>query len=222
MKFDGNDLINFNFDYLVRPVNYSDANHPYMLNQIYYQPKALVKTSSGYIFLAPYQSHTGSPFGLSFLSVGQNGELNCREVTRGFVRNGFAGTNLNFVRQPHAFGIIGQGAQTVTANVNDFVVCYQPAPVPTPFIGPNHTNVGLKIRLYPNPVGDYLKIVGLSDLQNPIITIYTVTGRTVISKALPRDNKEPQLSVSKLQSGIYFVRISSNGKIVFQEKMIKE
>lgn len=83
-------------------------------------------------------------------------------------------------------------------------------------------NVGIEdfnlsqTKLFPNPFNKTLII------QNPIQTdlqIYNSQGSLVFSK---RISSEENLDLSHLKQGIYLFTISSNGKILYTEKIIKE
>ena len=71
--------------------------------------------------------------------------------------------------------------------------------------------------IYPNPVSDVLNINTSSALTNRIATVFDLNGRRVLNEKLI----ENTLNVSKLQSGIYFLRLESNGKSL-KRKFIKE
>ncbi|MDO6760958.1 T9SS type A sorting domain-containing protein [Tamlana sp. 2_MG-2023] len=72
------------------------------------------------------------------------------------------------------------------------------------------------VSVYPNPVRETLSI------KSPVgsdITIYNVVGATV--KTIKSTDALQNVSVSNLRSGLYFVKISNEGK-VYQEKIIKK
>ena len=73
------------------------------------------------------------------------------------------------------------------------------------------------ISIYPNPVGDVLKIKTSTVLTEKIATIFDVTGKRVFNQRI--NNNE--LNVSNLQGGVYFLRIESNGRSI-RRKFIKK
>ncbi len=66
------------------------------------------------------------------------------------------------------------------------------------------------LSLYPNPVKDRLNIKTSGSLIDKVATVFDVSGRKVFSQKL----KVESLDVSKLNSGIYFLRLESNGKVM--------
>jgi hypothetical protein len=72
------------------------------------------------------------------------------------------------------------------------------------------------VAVYPNPVSETLSVKSPagSDIQ-----IYNILGGTI--KSIKKANALQNISVSELRSGLYFVKITNNGK-VFQDKIIKK
>ncbi|GHT23291.1 hypothetical protein AGMMS4957_14640 [Bacteroidia bacterium] len=78
-----------------------------------------------------------------------------------------------------------------------------------------------KIAVYPNPARDDLFIK--SDTPIEKIEIFDISGRTVETwraASLQQGNSQT-INVSHLHNGIYFVKISGNGKIIGTTKLIK-
>lgn len=73
------------------------------------------------------------------------------------------------------------------------------------------------ISIYPNPVDDILKIKTSEILTEKIATIFDVTGKRVFNQMITNN----ELDVSKLQGGVYFLRIESNGRSI-KRKFIKK
>ncbi|WP_299519735.1 FG-GAP-like repeat-containing protein [Winogradskyella sp.] len=71
--------------------------------------------------------------------------------------------------------------------------------------------------IYPNPVGDILTIETSASLTDKIASVFDINGRRVISHKL----KSNTLDVSYLESGIYFLRLESQGKTM-KRKFIKK
>lgn len=72
------------------------------------------------------------------------------------------------------------------------------------------------VIIHPNPVKDILHISTPASLTGKIATIFDVNGKRVLNLKLENDS----IDVSSLQSGIYFLRLESNGTSV-QKKFIK-
>ncbi|WP_225035489.1 T9SS type A sorting domain-containing protein [Winogradskyella sp. SM1960] len=76
-----------------------------------------------------------------------------------------------------------------------------------------------KIKLYPNPVNDNLFVESKNGIES--IAFYDINGRLLQNTVLIQNKFETELSLVKLNSGVYFVEIvSKKGKIV--KKIIKE
>ena len=73
------------------------------------------------------------------------------------------------------------------------------------------------IAIYPNPVDDVLTIKTRADLTEKIATVFDITGKKVYNQMLLTN----ELKVSSLQSGVYFLRIESEGKSI-RRKFIKK
>lgn len=73
------------------------------------------------------------------------------------------------------------------------------------------------LTIYPNPVKDQLFINTPVVLTDKIATVFDVNGRRILNAKLASNT----LDVSKLTSGIYFLRLESEGKVTTR-KFIKE
>ena len=73
------------------------------------------------------------------------------------------------------------------------------------------------VSIYPNPVEDELQIKTAADVTNKIATVFDVNGKRMSSSKL----KTNTLDVSNLASGIYFLRLESEGRII-KRKFIKK
>ncbi|MFC0603490.1 FG-GAP-like repeat-containing protein [Winogradskyella pulchriflava] len=71
--------------------------------------------------------------------------------------------------------------------------------------------------IYPNPVEDILTIETAADVTNKIATVFDINGKRVLNQKLTSNT----LKVSSLESGIYFLRLESNGKTM-KRKFIKK
>jgi hypothetical protein len=72
------------------------------------------------------------------------------------------------------------------------------------------------ITIYPNPVDDVLIITTSLDLSEKIATVFDINGKRIINQKLDSNS----LNVSTLNSGVYFLRLESEGKTL-KRKFIK-
>jgi hypothetical protein len=80
-------------------------------------------------------------------------------------------------------------------------------------LGVEDFNQSIRIKVYPNPTQDILYIDSESNIES--VAIYSSTGQMI--QEYDVDNNNIQLSLENFSTGIYFVKISSNG----QTKTIK-
>lgn len=78
----------------------------------------------------------------------------------------------------------------------------------------NNTS-NFKIKIYPNPANDYLKIEGIEG--NAILRITEMSGKLLLEQTI---QKCDVVSIGKLPKGIYFVKLISNEGII-EKKVIK-
>ncbi|WP_250433529.1 FG-GAP-like repeat-containing protein [Hanstruepera flava] len=71
--------------------------------------------------------------------------------------------------------------------------------------------------IYPNPAGNTLNIKSTNDISDKIATVFDINGKRVLNKRLTNQT----VDVSSLQSGLYFLRIESNGKVL-NRKFLKK
>ncbi|WP_458627360.1 T9SS type A sorting domain-containing protein [Winogradskyella sp. PC D3.3] len=83
----------------------------------------------------------------------------------------------------------------------------------------NDFNIEAAIKLYPNPVSDYLFIE--SNVVIESIKLHDINGRLLQDFILTDNQFEEKLNISKLNVGVYFVKIASN-KGDITKKFIKE
>lgn len=65
------------------------------------------------------------------------------------------------------------------------------------------------VSFYPNPVQDVLHLNAKQAIES--VAVYTVTGQKVTNLTLNNNNTE--VNISSLASGVYFVKVSSNGNV---------
>ncbi|HBN05744.1 MAG TPA: hypothetical protein DD434_08145 [Bacteroidales bacterium] len=75
----------------------------------------------------------------------------------------------------------------------------------------------INISVFPNPTKDKINIECSTPLSNAFVKVYNSLGKEVMSKKL----NGSEVNLSSLSQGLYLVNIISNGKIVKQEKIVK-
>jgi hypothetical protein len=73
------------------------------------------------------------------------------------------------------------------------------------------------VSIYPNPVEAVLTIETSADLTNKIATVFDMSGKKVLNQKLTTNT----LEVSSLESGLYFLRLESEGRSI-KRKFIKK
>jgi hypothetical protein len=79
-----------------------------------------------------------------------------------------------------------------------------------------------QFRVYPNPVENSinLNVIGLQ--KTGTVRVFDVMGRVVSSAAVVK-NGNNRIDAASLKAGVYFIKIiDNNGKLLHQEKLIKE
>ncbi|HKL08562.1 MAG TPA: T9SS type A sorting domain-containing protein [Bacteroidales bacterium] len=78
-----------------------------------------------------------------------------------------------------------------------------------------------KLKLYPNPVSDYLyvdyEIVYVNEAK---LVIYNSIGAIVYSKELKEDQKQLKIPVSELKNGLYFCSLQIDSKLLDTQKIL--
>lgn len=69
-------------------------------------------------------------------------------------------------------------------------------------------NTFTTLKYYPNPVNDVLTVTNNNNIE--MLTVTNTLGQTVISKQI--NNNNAQLDLSSLNNGVYFVKVSVEGK----------
>jgi len=72
------------------------------------------------------------------------------------------------------------------------------------------------IVIHPNPVKDIIKINTTVNLTNKIATVFDINGKRMLNKKMDSYS----IDVSQLTSGVYFLRLESNGRSI-SRKFIK-
>lgn len=123
--------------------------------------------------------------------------------------------NINFVINNHAY--VGMGSDSLDAYQNDF---WEFSPDSLTSVGDIEHNP--EIIIFPNPTKDYFKInfAGLYSTNSWQFKLYGIDGQVHLNEQI-RD-KETIISRSNLASGIYFISISENNRIVYSGRILLE
>ena len=74
--------------------------------------------------------------------------------------------------------------------------------------------------LYPNPTNGQIVISMDENVKATEATVYNMMGQTVISQQI--DDRQFEMNLNDLQSGIYFVAVRNGNKVVGIQKIVKE
>ena len=78
-----------------------------------------------------------------------------------------------------------------------------------------------KLKLYPNPVNDYLFIdYDILFVKEAKLKIYNSIGAVVYSKILEEKQDKFKISVSEYKNGLYFCSLQIDGKLLNTRKII--
>lgn len=78
------------------------------------------------------------------------------------------------------------------------------------FLAFEDNEIGKQISIYPNPAGDHLKLQVHNDLELDRVSIYDANGKLVYTRTSEgNNNSDWQIDISSLQSGIYFLKVTS-------------
>lgn len=86
-------------------------------------------------------------------------------------------------------------------------------------VGINEAETENKLAIYPNPSSNKVSIEIPSNMADAELRITDIMGRHILSKKVSQPTEE--LNVSELASGIYFVSLSSQGRVL-QSKLLVE
>ena len=79
------------------------------------------------------------------------------------------------------------------------------------------------LKVYPNPVTDNFNLLlEQSPTENYELSIYSSSGALVKQKQLSAFSNQYNVNIQDLKSGVYFVRLESDGEIVYNGKFIKQ
>jgi hypothetical protein len=77
----------------------------------------------------------------------------------------------------------------------------------------------LSFSIYPNPASDYI-VIENNNIAIVKIEILDATGKIITSYLPENENEHQQLSISSIQSGLYFMRIKAGDDSIFVKKII--
>ena len=128
------------------------------------------------------------------------------------------GPNMQLIFQAHSASS-GNEQTVLECGVDHFFVRDSP-------VGIEDVTNSLNISIYPNPSTDYFTVSLSEEMQEELsvadvqIELYNVTGQLVQSQKI--ETSETVIQRNDLYSGIYFLRLMSNGITLGQQKVIFE
>lgn len=76
------------------------------------------------------------------------------------------------------------------------------------------------IRLYPNPAAGSVKLYLSSGIGQKMVDFYDATGRLCKSISIGKGWAQESVDISELPSGVYFLKLTIDNKVVDNEKLI--
>ena len=73
-----------------------------------------------------------------------------------------------------------------------------------------------RIRIYPNPAGQYINI-DLDNFKGERITIHNTYGQEVIAEQIRQGTRQKMLSISQLTTGLYTVMIHTKEGVISRQ-----
>jgi hypothetical protein len=87
-------------------------------------------------------------------------------------------------------------------------------------VGVNEISTTGNVLISPNPTSGLLNIVFISAPQNTTLELYNTVGALVMTQTV--STKNSTINLSDLSTGMYFVNVVKNGKIIIVKKVVKE
>ena len=75
----------------------------------------------------------------------------------------------------------------------------------------NDFKIGSNFNLYPNPANNILNVAFKNEIPNGTFEVYDMLGKQLLSQKL-NYNKLASIDISNFNSGLYFIKVSHNGK----------
>lgn len=77
----------------------------------------------------------------------------------------------------------------------------------------------ITFSVYPNPASELLNIQLNGNSSNASVTITNILGSTVLTKKIKTDSNGLSLPLSSFESGLYFVSVKQNNKVIATKKV---
>lgn len=211
------------FDFIAQPINYGATFYGNDSNN-YYQPKGLLLDGDKMVFTGVSQQTLYGAFELDLYRTTLTGKVECNctfplDLELYYPINIENGTNYSNLNSPYTVSSPGAGlfGSPFEANLSCTQANYCTAAPRTLGIGELEKQ---DIKAYPNPVRDHLFVTGLEDFSGARAALYDLQGRRVLEQ--PLTGGQPMINVSALAQGIYFLRVTMQGKELLTEKVITE
>lgn len=155
---------------------------------------------------ADYDLVLYSSNGTTQLAISQNGSTSSETISRTYT----AGT---YIIKVFGYSTASNATSCYTLKVTTGTATKEAGAI---------TRAAQQFRVYPNPVKNSINL-NVSGLQKTgTVQVYDVMGRVVNSVAFV-NNGNNRIDAASLKAGIYFIKIiDNNGKLLHQEKLIKE
>jgi Predicted signal transduction protein containing sensor and EAL domains len=130
----------------------------------------------------------------------------------------------NFYNNGSCGTVIGWSTNTYSSNLNSSIL-------PTQIIGKVRsvttgtetpvqpaTNTGSKIKVYPNPATDHVRIETTTAINDGTAIIYNLNGKKMIEQSFNESNAE--MNTGNLAVGVYIVVVKSAGQMIDKQKVV--
>jgi hypothetical protein len=87
--------------------------------------------------------------------------------------------------------------------------------------GIEESDLSEKIKIYPNPARDFLKLEWEADLQIDLVEVYNTSSQLVLKQEIRPSTRNSQLDLKGLSKGVYIVILKGEG-INYLEKVLIE
>ena len=80
---------------------------------------------------------------------------------------------------------------------------------------------GARSKLYPNPNnGEFTLAYDLKQTSEATVNITDITGKLVYTTQISNESNLIKINTQGLQSGLYFIQLHANGKLVWTDKVM--
>lgn len=87
-------------------------------------------------------------------------------------------------------------------------------------VGVSEINSGIQISIYPNPSNGSFNIFTSEQIKNGSIEVYNTIGELILSQKTI--NQQNTIDIKNQASGLYFVKVISDGEVIGMKKVVKE